>query len=107
MWINYNQTYWGTYKRWKEEQENKELTFKEWVNTVKQLGMMHILYWRLKEFELYLEALNARRLHPFPAKTFYNGLKRERDLISALDRWEKEYHTEMKRLNKIKQHNNA
>ena len=104
MWINYAQAY----QRQKLEWElNKELSFKEWVNTVKQLGMMHILYWRLKEFELYLADLNAKRLHPFPVKTFYNGLKRERDLISALDRWEKEYKSEMKRLNKIKQHNNA
>ena len=90
-----------------EWEQNKELSFKEWISTIKQLGMMHILYWRLKECELYLGDLNAKRLHPFPAKTFYNGLKREKQLISALDRWEKEYHFEMTRLNKIKQNSNA
>lgn len=102
MYIDYSRVY----ERMEWEQ-NKELSFKEWISTIKQLGMMHILYWRLKEFELYLGDLNAKRLHPFPAKTFYNGLKREKQLISALDRWEKEYHFEMKRLNKIKQNNNA
>ena len=104
MYINYAQVYQRQKLEW---EQNRELSFKEWVNTVKQLGMMHILYWRLKEFELYLDSLGAKRLHPSPAKTFYNGLKREKQLISALDRWEKEYHFEMKRLNKIKQHNNA
>lgn len=104
MWINYAQAYERQKLEW---EQNKELSFKEWISTIKQLGMMHILYWRLKEFELYLGDLNAKRLHPFPAKTFYNGLKRERQLISALDRWEKEYHFEMKQKKLIKQHNNA
>ena len=102
MYIDYSRVY----ERMEWEQ-NKELSFKEWISTIKQLGMMHILYWRLKEFELYLGDLNAKRLHPFPAKTFYDGLKREKDLIRALDSWEQAYKHEMKRLNKIKQHNNA
>ena len=104
MYIDYARAYERQKREW---EQNKELTFKEWINTIKQLGMMHILYWRLKEFELYLGDLNARRLHPFPAKTFYNGLKREKQLILALDRWEREYHTEMKQKKLIKQHNNA
>ena len=92
MYIDYSRVY----ERMEWEQ-NKELSFKEWISTIKQLGMMHILYWRLKEFELYLGDLNAKRLHPFPAKTFYDGLKREKDLIRALDSWEQAYKHEMKR----------
>lgn len=94
MYIDYARAYERQKREW---EQNKELTFKEWINAIKQLGMMHILYWRLREFELYLGELNARRLHPFPAKTFYNGLKREKDLIRALDSWEQEYKHEMKR----------
>lgn len=106
MYINYAEAYQRQKLEW-ELSFNRELSFKEWVNTVKQLGMMHILYWRLKEFELYLADLNIKQLHPFPANTLYNGLKREKQLISALDRWEKEYHTEMKQKKLIKQNNNA
>jgi hypothetical protein len=105
MWINYAEAYQRQKLEW-ELSFNRELSFKEWVNTVKQLGMMHILYWRLKEFELNLASLGVTRLYPSPAKTFYNGLKREKQLISALDTWEKEYNYVHKH-KLIKQHNNA
>lgn len=80
----------------RQERVNKILTLPEWVNMVKQLGMMHIVYYKSRECYNF-----ARQIYGTYGRTkglpenwelfLYQTTDSERKLIDYLDRWEKEY----------------
>lgn len=85
MWIEYP----------RQEKANKILTLPEWINIVKQLGMMHIVYYISRQcyhqnYILY-KTLGYKPEHKNWELFLYQTTDSERKLIDYLDRWEKEY----------------
>ena len=73
----------------------KILTPKEWVSIVKQLGMMHIVYWKVKETENFMAEVrkkigSSQPIAPIMYK-FIELFPTEKVLIDILDRWEQQY----------------
>lgn len=73
----------------------KILTPREWVNIVKQLGMMHIVYWKVKETENFMAEVrkkigSSQPIAPIMYK-FIELFPTEKVLIDILDRWEQQY----------------
>lgn len=88
MWIDYP----------KQERVNKILTLPEWINMVKQLGMMHIVYYILRQcyhqnYILY-KTFGHRPEQKNWEHSLYEQTNTEKKLINCLDRWEKEYERE-------------
>ncbi len=75
---------------------DRELTLSEWIKTIKQLGLMHIVYYKARDcyqfsYQLY-KAYGRRRGQPTTWEYFlYQTTNTERKLFDYLDRWEKEY----------------
>jgi hypothetical protein len=84
----------------RQERVNKILTLPEWINIVKQLGMMHIIYYMTRHCYHLSHTLYKTFGYKAgqPDKNWEHYLYREtnteRKLIDFLDRWEKEYEKE-------------
>jgi len=73
----------------------KILTPKEWVSIVKQLGMMHIVYWKVKETEDFMAEArkkigSSQPIIPIMYR-FVELFPTEKILMDELDRWEQQY----------------
>ena len=81
---------------WYERDIKREptLSFKEWVCKVKQLGLMHILYWMIKDvhkayYKAGIKSIGLSNYHI--AQQFYYLSNTESKLVDYLDSWEKKY----------------
>lgn len=80
----------------RQERANKILTLPEWIKMVKQLGMMHIVYYKSRECYNFTRQIygtyGCTGGLPKNWELFlYQTTDSERKLIDYLDRWEKEY----------------
>ena len=76
--------------------EDRLLTLSDWIKIVKQLGMMHVVYYKSKDCYSFARetygTYGRKNGQPMNWEFFlYQTTKTERKLIDYLDRWEKEY----------------
>ena len=80
----------------RKKQVDKELTPSQWIKAIKQLGLMHVVYYKSRDCYNFAREIygtyGLKNGQPINWEYFlYQTTNTERKLIAYLDRWEKEY----------------